>query len=251
MTNFLSFRALFNWSRPSDFFLAFVFAPAFDLLFYSFFGRFLSVENEEFYLSGGVTLATCLPALSGGVMSVTSERYYGTLEAFLISPGAFGAGLILRPLPYALFGAVAGFLTLPVGVVLLGVNISGDALPFLLACLLCGALSSAALGMLLGVLALYVRDVFIVINLAVWFLSLALGLFVPPSAYPSWLTTVAHWIPGYHALGAARSVMEGNDPLIENLAIEVIRAAILIGVGVCAIIYYRRQVRHGRTTSLG
>ncbi len=91
MTNFLSFRALFNWSRPSDFFLAFVFAPAFDLLFYSFFGRFLSVENEEFYLSGGVTLATCLPALSGGVMSVTSERYYGTLEAFLISPGAFGA----------------------------------------------------------------------------------------------------------------------------------------------------------------
>ncbi|MDR6981011.1 ABC-2 type transport system permease protein [Streptomyces sp. 3330] len=249
VSNYLSFRALFNWSRPSDFLLAFVFAPVFDLLFYGLFGHYMSVEDGAFYLTGGVMLAACLPALSGGVMSVTSERYYGTLHALLISPNALGP-LFLRPLPYALFGALAGGVTLPVGMLLLDVRLPDDVLPVLLGCLLCGALSSAALGMLLGVFALYVRDIFTVINLAMWFLSLALGLFVPPSAYPTWLTVAAHWVPGYHALSAARTVVESGAPVGSDLAIEAARAAGLIVVGMCAITYYRRQVRRGRTSGL-
>ncbi|MEU0244914.1 ABC transporter permease [Streptomyces sp. NPDC006235] len=248
--NSLSFRGLFNWARPTDFLLAFVFTPVFDLLFYGLFGRFLDVEDGTFYLIGGAMLAANMAALSGGVMSVTSERYYGTLHALLISPRGFGPAIFLRHIPYSFLGAVAGALALPVGMALLDVSLSVNELLVLLGCLLCGALSASALGMLLGVFALYVRDVFTVINLAVWFLSLALGLFIPPSTYPSWLTTVAHWVPGYHALSAARSVAGGDLQVAGSLGIEVARALALTIGGVGAIRYYRHQVRHGRTSGL-
>jgi ABC-2 type transport system permease protein len=248
--NSLSFRGLFNWARPTDFLLAFVFTPVFDLLFYGLFGRFLNVEDGTFYLIGGAMLAANMAALSGGVMSVTSERYYGTLHALLISPRGFGPAVFWRPLPYAILGTAAGALALPLGMALLDVRLSADKLLVMVICVLCGALSGSTLGILLGAFALYVRDVFTVINLAIWSLSLGLGLFIPPSASPSWLTTVSHWIPGYHALSAARSVAVGDLQVAGTLAIEVARALVLAIAGVCAIRYYRHQVRHGRTSGL-
>lgn len=210
-TSLLSFRALFNWIAPAQFFLAMVATPIVDLAFYAFLGSNLGMEDSQFFLFGGAILATCLPAIAGGVMALTSERYFGTIDQILISRRSRAYLLLMRAVPYSLAGVVAALFTLGAGMIVLRETTSpGNILVFLLI-LVFGSLSSTFFGMALGVIGLVTRSVFTLMNIAIMSIALGAGLVVPSRVLPTWLRYITEVFPLKHAGEAIRSYLSNQD----------------------------------------
>lgn len=210
-TAVLSFRALFNWLQPSQFLLAMVATPIMELVFYTYLGDHLGIEDSRFFVLGGSMLAACMPSIAGGVMALTSERYFGTLDHLLMSRRSRAYLLLARAVPYSLAGLTAALLTLAAGMCLLWTWLPPRQIGVFLVVMACGCLSAAFFGMALGVLGLVIRNVFMLLNMAIMGLSLGAGLLVPTTVLPGWLNVVFTVLPVHHASAAVRGYSDHGD----------------------------------------
>ncbi|MEV5673813.1 ABC transporter permease [Streptomyces sp. NPDC052503] len=226
-TSFLSFRALFNWLAPGQFVLAMVATPIMELLFFAFLGSNLGVEDARFFLLGGAMLAACTPSIAGGVMALTSERHFGTLEHILASRRSRIYLLLMRAVPYSFMGVVASVLTLMAGMAVLQIPLApGEFLAFV-ALLFFGCLSSAFFGMALGVLGLVASNVFLLMNVAISTISIGAALIVPLAVLPAWVRLASHVLPLRHVAEAVRGMgAQGfGDRMLWNVGSELLVAA--------------------------
>ncbi|WP_158718591.1 MULTISPECIES: ABC transporter permease [unclassified Streptomyces] len=210
-TAVLSFRALFNWLQPSQFLLAMVATPIMELVFYTYLGDHLGIEDSRFFVLGGSMLAACMPSIAGGVMALTSERYFGTLDHLLMSRRSRAYLLLARAVPYCLAGLVAAAFTLVAGMCLLWTWLAPRQIAIFLVIMIFGCLSAAFFGMALGVLGLVVRNVFMLLNMAIMGISLGAGLLVPTAVLPGWLNAASAVLPMHHASAAIRGYSDHGD----------------------------------------
>ncbi|MEV6987451.1 ABC transporter permease [Sphaerisporangium sp. NPDC051017] len=225
-TSWLSFRALFNWLEPRHFVLAMVATPIMELIFFAFLGSNLGVENARFFLLGGAMIASCFPAVAGGVMALTSERYFGTLENILVSQRSRIYLLLMRAMPYSLAGVLAAVLTLSAGIIALRVPLPVEELATFTILLFFGCLSSALFGMSLGVLGLLAGNVFLLINVAITAISIGAALVVPLSVLPPWVKTISHLMPFRHAAEGVRAMgVHDLDNVLSSIGPELVVAA--------------------------
>ncbi|WP_159072655.1 ABC transporter permease [Streptomyces formicae] len=248
-TAWLSFRALFNWNDPGPFLLAMVATPLCELLFYSRVGRAFGAAGPEFYVLGGAMLAACTPSIAGGAMSLSSERYFGTLEHLLLSGRGRGrvSVLLTRAVPYAAAGLLAAVLSLLAGMAVLRTTLPVGQLLAFVPLLAVGALSATYFGMALGVGGLVTRGVFTLMNIAFMALALGAGLLVPAAELPGWLTAIAMVLPMRHAATAERAA--GHDPTLMGLANGAAAEALVAGawaaVAVGLFTLYERRMHRG------
>jgi ABC-2 type transport system permease protein len=206
----ISYRALFNWIKPSIYIPTMLGSPLFQIVFFTYLGRFSGAkEDDAFFIVGNAVQVCAMSSVYGMTMAVANERWFGTLGPLLASPANRLAVFLGRGLPVlanALVVSLFGFL---VGVVLLGFRPGWDVVPALAAVVLASALSCTAFGMLLGSIGLRAKDFFFAANLAYFLMLLFCGVNIPLDTLPGWMSAVGRCLPLTHGIAAAREVAAG------------------------------------------
>jgi ABC-2 type transport system permease protein len=208
----ISFRALFNWMKPSLYIPTMLGSPLFQILFFTYLGRFaLAGESDSFFIVGNAVQVCAMAAVYGMTMAVANERQFGTLGPLLASPASRPAVFLGRGVPVLVNGLVVSVFGFLVGVVLLDFHPAAGAWPSLALIVLVTTASCTAFGMLLGSIGLYGRDFFFVANLAYYILLLFCGVNVPLSVLPGWMQDIGRCLPLTHGIAAARRVADGGS----------------------------------------
>jgi ABC-2 type transport system permease protein len=197
----ISFRALFNWIKPTLYIPTMLGSPLFQILFFCYLGRFaLSTQSDAFFVVGNAVQVCAMSCVYGMTMAVANERQFGTLGPLLASPAnrmAVFLGLLI---------SVFGF---AVGAIFLDFRPAAGSVPELAFVVCVTTVSCTAFGMLLGSIGLYGKDFFFVANLAYYILLLFCGVNVPLAVLPGWMQTVGSCLPLTHGIKAAREVAAG------------------------------------------
>ena len=207
----LSFRALFNWRHPSIYIPTMLGAPLFQILFFSYLGRYSGVADDEYFVVGNAVQASAMAGVYGMVMMLVNERLFGTLPAVLASPGSRLALYFGRTLPTIVNGLVVSAFGLGASFLLLDLRLpTGAVAPFAAAVAVTVA-SCAMFGLAIGSVGLRTNDLWFGSNLAYYVLLLLCGVNVPLSGLPDWLAAVGRALPLTHGVEAARRLAGGAD----------------------------------------
>jgi ABC-2 type transport system permease protein len=206
----IAYKALFNWLKPSIYIPTMLGSPLFQILFFTYLGRFSGVQNDAFFVVGNAVQACAMSSIYGMTMTIANERFFGTLAPLLASPANRLAMFLGRALPVVVNGLVVSIFGFCVGLVFLHFHLALGQLPALAAVLVVTVTSCTCLGMLLGSIGLRARDVFFISNLIYWSMLLVCGVNVPLSALPGWLQAIGRALPLTHGIAAARKIAAGG-----------------------------------------
>ena len=208
---FLAYRALFNWLSPWIFIPTLIALPIFQILLFTYIGRYAGVENDEFFVIGNAIQSAATPCLVAMSAAIAGERREKTLGAVLVTPAHRVPMFLGRSLPVILNAWGVTMFTLVVGVLILGIDVpTGAWLPLCLA-VLSACASCTTFSLLLAALALRIRDVSTLNNVTYGLLLICAGANVPPDGLPGWLAAVSPWIPLTHAIEASRALVAGES----------------------------------------
>lgn len=205
----LSYRALFNWLRPSIYIPTMLGKPLFQIVFFTYLGRFSGVADDRFFVVGNAVQVSAVAGVFGMVMSLANEREFGTLSAVLATPANRFALFCGRAVPVILNGLFVSAFGFGVGFALLGLRMPLGAVPALAATVAVTTISCAMFGLAIGSVGLRARDLWVGSNLVYYLMLLLCGVNVPLSAMPGWLATVGRVLPLTHGIAAARQLAAG------------------------------------------
>ena len=244
---YISYRALFNWLNPWIFVPTMLGAPAFQILFFAYLGRFSGVKDDAFFVVGNAVQVCCMSSIYGMTMTIGNERFFGTLSALLASPANRSALFLGRALPNIVNGVVVSVFGFAVGALTLNFHPALSSLPGLAAVLVVTVAAATAFGMLLGSAGLRARDVFFIANIAYFLMLLFTGINVPIDALPGWMQVVSQFLPLTHGIAAARLVAAGSP--FSTVEILLLKEALVgFGYAVAAYSLFRYFEAEGRRT---
>jgi len=250
----ISYRALFNWIKPEIYIPTLLGAPLFQILFFTYLGRYSgAAPDDAFFIVGNAVQVCGMVSVYGMAMAVANERSFGTLGPLLASPANRVAVFLGRGVPVLANGLLVSAFGFFVGIALLDFSPApGSALPLALVVLVTTA-SCTAFGMLLGSAGLRGKDFMFAANLSYFLLLLFCGVNVPLDALPGWMEAIGRCLPLTHGIEAAREVAAGAG-LAEVGGL--VRTELLIGVAYAAAAYLlfrvleRESRRHAVLDSL-
>ena len=76
----ISYRALFNWIQPGIYVTTMLGSPLFQILFFTYLGRYTNGGNDDFYIVGNAVQVAAMSAIYGMTMGIANERQYQTLS---------------------------------------------------------------------------------------------------------------------------------------------------------------------------
>jgi ABC-2 type transport system permease protein len=205
----ISYRALFNWIKPTIYVPTMLGAPIFQVLFFTYLGRFRGLESDAFFVVGNAVQSCSMAAIYASAMTVANERWMGTLSPLLASPGNRAALFLGRSVPVVANGLFVSAFTFGVGRWLLRFHPAVSVVPALAAVLVVTVASCTAFGLLIGSIGLRARDTLFGANLAYFLMLLFCGVNVPLSALPGWISGIGRCLPLTHGIMAARRVAAG------------------------------------------
>jgi ABC-2 type transport system permease protein len=205
----ISYRALFNWIRPAIYIPTMLGAPLFQILFFSYLGRFRGLESDAFFVVGNAVQSCSMSAVYAATMTIANERWMGTLSPLLASPGNRAALFLGRSVPVIANGLFVSAFGFGAGKLLLRFDPAVAVLPALTLVVVVTVVSCTAFGLLLGSIGLRARDVLFGANLAYFLMLLFCGVNVPLSELPGWMQAIGRSLPLTHGIAAARKVAAG------------------------------------------
>jgi ABC-2 type transport system permease protein len=205
----ISYRALFNWIKPTTYIPTMLGSPLFQVLFFTYLGRFRGLESDAFFVVGNAVQSCGMASVYASTMTIANERWMGTLSPLLASPGSRAALFLGRSVPVIANGLFVSAFTFGVGRLLLRFHPSASVLPSLATVLVATVASCTAFGLLLGSIGLRARDTLFGANLAYFLMLLFCGVNVPLSALPGWMEAIGRCLPLTHGIMAARRVAAG------------------------------------------
>ncbi|MDH5506549.1 MAG: ABC transporter permease [Anaerolineae bacterium] len=231
----LSYIALFRWLRPSTYLATKVLSPLMMMLFFVFLGTYArGAGNESFYVIGNAVQMAAMSGIYGVTMSITGDRWDGTLPYLFASPANRMALFVGRAIIHVIdgmFGVVLGFFW---GVALLGLDLSQTNLASLALVILVTTFSTSGLGLFLGSLSLMTRNVMFVNNTVFFLLLIFSGANIEVATLPGWMQSVSWGLPLTRGIASAREVIAGKS-LAEVL--PLLGGEFLLGVVYVAIGY--------------
>jgi ABC-2 type transport system permease protein len=245
-TSLISYRALFNWLRPPMFVGTLLVGPLMQLLFFVYLGRTTGFADDSFFVVGNGFLVCTSAALYGPIMAIANEREFGTLPLVLATPSRPVIVLVSRGLPYVANGLFVSIFVLATAAVVFPDALSWSELSQVIGPLLVSVVSCCAFGLAIGALALRVRDVFVLANMAFFLLLVLSGANLPVSALPGWAQTLAVGIPLRNGLAAARGVLEGEQlsVIVRHICLEgAVAVAYAAGSALLLTAFYHRARR--------
>ena len=205
----IAYRALFNWIRPSIYIPTLLGGPLFQILFFTYLGRYATNESDQFFLVGNAIQVSALSAVFGMAMAVANERWYGTLGPILATPANRAAIFLGRALPVLVNSAFVSAFGFLVGVVLLDFRPGWDAVPALAVVVLASSAGATALGMMIGSIGLRAKDFFFAANMTNFLLLLFCGVNVAIEELPGWMEAISRCLPLTHGIMAGRQIAQG------------------------------------------
>ena len=117
----ISYRALFNWIRPWIYIPTMLGAPLFQIVFFTYLGRYSqAADDDAFFIVGNAVQVCGMSCVYGMTMAVANERWFGTLGPLLASPANRVAVFLGRGVPVFANGLLVSAFGFAVGAVLLG-----------------------------------------------------------------------------------------------------------------------------------
>jgi len=245
----LSYRALFNWIRPSIYIPTLLGGPLFQILFFTYLGRYATDQDDQFFLVGNAIQVSALSAVFGMAMAVANERWYGTLGPILATPANRAAIFLGRALPVlanSAFVSAFGFL---VGVVLLDFRPGWDAVPALAVVVIASSAGATALGMMIGSIGLRAKDFFFAANMANFLLLLFCGVNVAIEELPAWMEAISRCLPLTHGIMAGREIADGAT-LGDVSGLVWTEIGIAVAYAAAAYIVFRVLERESRRSAV-
>ena len=77
----ISYRALFNWISPLMYLTTMLGSPLFQVLFFTYLGRYAGSEDDAFFIVGNAVQVAAMSGIYGMTMGIANERQFGTLCA--------------------------------------------------------------------------------------------------------------------------------------------------------------------------
>jgi ABC-2 type transport system permease protein len=230
----ISYRALFNWISPLLYTTTMLGSPLFQVLFFTYLGRYAGSEDDLFFIVGNAVQVSAMSGIYGMTMGIANERQYGTLSPLLATPANRLALFSGRALPFVANGLIVSAFGFAVGWLLLDFEPAAGSVPALAFVVFVTTCSCVALGMLIGSIGLRARDVFFGANLVYFLMLLVCGVNVDIDELPGWLQAIGNALPLTHGIEAAREVAAGT-PLADVWDLVLIEA--LIGLVYAAVAY--------------
>lgn len=230
----ISYRALFNWIHPTMYIPTMLGSPLFQILFFSYVGRYSGLRDDTFFVVGNAVQACSMAGIYGMTMTVANERSFGTLSPLLASPASRVPLFLGRAIPPILNGLIVSTFGFTVGALFLDFSMELSSIPALAVVVVVTVFSTTALGMTLGSIGLRARDVFFVSNLMYFLMLLFCGVNVPLETLPGWMQAIGRSLPLTHGIEAARAV--ASDASLGSV-LGLIRTEALIGLGYAALAY--------------
>ena len=206
----ISYRALFNWISPLMYVTTMLGSPLFQVLFFTYLGRYAGSEDDAFFVVGNAVQVAAMSGIYGMTMGIANERQYGTLSPLLATPANRLAVFTGRALPFIANGLVVSTFGFTVGWLLLDFEPAAGSLAGLAFVVIVTTSSCVALGMLIGSIGLRARDVFFGANLVYFLMLLLCGVNVAVENLPGWLQPASNALPLTHGIEAAREVAGGT-----------------------------------------
>lgn len=245
----LSYRALFNWIRPSIYIPTMLGAPLFQILFFTYLGRYSTNRGDGFFVVGNAVQVASMSSVYGMSMAVANERWSGTLGPLLASPANRAAVFLGRGVPVLANGLLVSAFGFGVGVVLLDFRPGWAAVPALATIVLVTTLACTAFGMLLGSIGLRAKDFMFAANMAYFLMLLFCGVNIPLSALPGWMEAIGRALPLTHGIMAARRVATGSS-LGEVSGLVWTEVGVGVAYAAAAYVLFRVLERESRRSAV-
>lgn len=199
------FMMQFGWMKPGLYALTLLFRPVTQVLFFGLVARFVTGQTDVgYWVIGNASLACLMSSFYSVANVLQDERSNGTLSLMALAPRSLLYVFAGRIWLVAAHGLVSTAVSLAVGVLAFGMDVSEIAwAPFGLA-LLTAVFATSSLGAAVGSLGMYTDAVNIVNNVVASLLLIFSGINYPVSILPSWLQPVAKMLPMTHGTAAAR-----------------------------------------------
>ena len=207
----ISYRALFNWVRPALYIPTMLLGPLFQIVFFAYLGRYSRLQSDAFFVVGNAIQISAMAGVYGSTMAISNEREFRTLSPLLATPANRMAVFMGRAVPVLANGLLVSAWGFFVGWLLLDFDPALASVPALATVVLVSVFSCTAFGFTLGSIGMRARDVFLISNLAYYFMWLFCGVNVPLDALPGWMEAVGRGLPLTHGIEAAREVAAGSS----------------------------------------
>lgn len=234
----ISYRALFNWISPVVYVTTMLGSPLFQILFFTYLGRYAEAEDDLFYIVGNAVQVSAMAGVYGMTMGIANERQFGTLASLLATPANRLAIFAGRAVPYVVHGVLVSGFGFATGWVLLDFRPADGSMPALLLVVVLTVASCVALGMLIGSIGLRARDVFFASNLVYFLMLLVCGVNIPVEVLPGWLEAIGRGVPLTHGIEAAREIAAGA-PLADVWRLVLAEALIGLAYAAAAFALFR------------
>lgn len=246
----LSYIALFRWLRPMTYLASKVFGPLSYMLFFVFLGRFATgVDSTSFYVVGNAVQMAAGSGIYGVTMSITGDRWDGTLPYVFGSPANRLVIFVGRAFMHVIDGYLGVILGFFWGITLLGLDLSQTDFPALALTILVVTISTSGLGLLLGGLSMMTRNVMFVNNTVFFMLLLFSGANVDLSTLPGWMQSISYSLPLTRGIAAARLIVDGAGlaQVSSLLSEEMLYAFVYIALGYGLFRWFEIQAKRRGT----
>jgi ABC-2 type transport system permease protein len=229
-----SYRALFNWISPWVFIPHTLGYPVFEILFFSYLGRFAGVQSDKFFLIGNAFMAIAITGFFGMGNAIGGERRSQTLATLLASPANRFALFLGRAVPSILTGFIVASTAFTICSFVLGVHFQIGELAGLAVAGIVSSFACTSFGLCLGSLGLRGRSVSLFADMIGGSMLLVSGANVPLDRLPEVIRAVGSVIPLTHGIAAGRKLAAGASfaDASHLLATEAIVGGTYLCIGV-------------------
>jgi len=178
----------------------------------------------EFMIPGLLMMTMITSVMTGLPRAIAYERDVGTLSGFLVAPIRRISIISGKVLGHVVQGLIQGIASLVLAILLFGITIRGNILMVLLTLFL-GVFSFVGLGIVLTSIAEDEQTasmIMMTLTMPMLFLS---GIFFPIQMMPSFMQTIAYWLPFTYAIDAIRRIM------IFGVALTAVGVDMLVMIG--------------------
>src|SRR4030042_1728309 len=188
----------------------------------------------EFVAPGIMAMVVMMSLMTGLPHAISYERDMGTLDGMLAAPTSRWAIILGKVMAQSTTGLIQGFIILLLSVLLFGVSIHGSILLVLLLILLT-VFSFVGLGILITSFADKEETATMVMMTLMFPMMFLSGVFFPIQQMPSFMQSLARFLPLTYAADALRKVMvlgAGIDAILTDVIVLAVFGSVLLAVAV-------------------
>ncbi len=206
-----SYRSLFAWSTPFNYFANKLGFPFFSMFVFIFMAKFAGFSDPTYIVIGNILLLPSLNGVSGISMTIGGERQFGALSYLLASPAPRAPLFLGRAFFHILDGFITLTVALPIAMIALNFDLSVMNPLLLLLCMIILCITTNGIGFIMGTVTLLSRDGWMITSTLSIAFYVLIGVNFPVDLLPPALQYVSYGLPMTRGIMAARMALTGAD----------------------------------------